>query len=78
MQLTSFSSLLPPVQVLLQVELCELFWKVQALKNVLAKSTGTSNPHNVVKATLKALSDMRDAKTVAKSRGISMSKVFNG
>ena len=48
------------------------------VKNVLAKSTGTSNPHNVVKATLKALTNMRDAKSVAQSRGISMSKVFNG
>ena len=45
---------------------------------VLAKSKGSSNPHNLVKATLKALSEMRDAKTVAQNRGISLSKVFNG
>jgi len=46
--------------------------------NVLAKSKGSSNPHNVVKATFNALSKMRDAYTVAQQRGISMDKVFNG
>ena len=45
---------------------------------VLAKSKGSSNPHNVVKATVKALMMMRDAREVARSRGIAMSKVFNG
>ena len=48
------------------------------VKDVLAKSKGSSNPHNVVKATFKALSSMRDAATVAKNRGVSLSKVFNG
>ncbi len=46
--------------------------------DVLAKSKGSSNPHNLVKATLKALSEMRDAYMVAQNRGISVSKVFNG
>jgi small subunit ribosomal protein S5 len=46
--------------------------------NVLAKSQGSSNPHNVVKATIDALSNMRDAVTVARQRGISLDKVFNG
>lgn len=46
--------------------------------NVLAKSQGSSNPHNVVKATIDALSQMRDAVTVARQRGISLDKVFNG
>lgn len=46
--------------------------------NVLAKSQGSSNPHNVVKATIDALSQMRDAVTVAKQRGITMEQVFNG
>lgn len=46
--------------------------------DVLAKSKGSSNPHNVVKATVKALTDMRDAYTIAKLRGISLDKVFNG
>ena len=46
--------------------------------NVLAKSQGSSNPHNVVKATMDALSQMRDAVAVAKQRGISVNQVFNG
>lgn len=46
--------------------------------NVLAKSKGSSNPHNVVKATFDALTNMRDAYTVAQTRGISLSQVFNG
>ena len=46
--------------------------------NVLAKSQGSSNPHNVVKATMVALSNMRDAVAVARQRGISLDKVFNG
>jgi small subunit ribosomal protein S5 len=48
------------------------------IKDVLAKSKGSSNPHNLVKATIEALSQMRDAYTVAGNRGISMNKVFNG
>ena len=48
------------------------------ITDVLAKSKGSSNPHNLVKATIKALSEVRDAYTVAGTRGIPMSKVFNG
>ena len=47
------------------------------VKDILAKSKGSSNPHNVVKATMDALLQLRDARTVATQRGISMSKVFN-
>jgi small subunit ribosomal protein S5 len=46
--------------------------------NVLAKSQGSSNPHNVVKATMDALSQMRDAVAVARQRGIELDKIFNG
>ncbi|TND09698.1 MAG: 30S ribosomal protein S5 [Bacteroidetes bacterium] len=46
--------------------------------DVLAKSKGSSNPHNVVKATMDALMNMRDALTVAQQRGVTMEKVFNG
>jgi small subunit ribosomal protein S5 len=46
--------------------------------DVLAKSKGSSNPHNVVKATIDALAKMRDAATVADQRGVSMKRVFNG
>ncbi|MCV9389009.1 30S ribosomal protein S5 [Reichenbachiella ulvae] len=46
--------------------------------DVLAKSKGSSNPHNVVKATFDALNKMRDPYTVAQQRGVELSKVFNG
>lgn len=48
------------------------------ITDVLAKSKGSSNPHNLVKATLVALSELRDAYTVAQNRGVSMEKVFKG
>ena len=48
------------------------------IKNVLAKSKGSSNPHSVVKATINALAQMRDPYTVAQIRGIELEKVFNG
>jgi small subunit ribosomal protein S5 len=52
--------------------------EIAGVHNVLAKSQGSSNPHNVVKATFDALLNLRDAYTVAKQRGISVEKVFNG
>ncbi len=48
------------------------------IKNVLAKSKGSSNPHNLVKATIGALVELRDACSIAQLRGISLKKVFNG
>ena len=48
------------------------------VQNVLAKSKGSSNPHNLVKATVEALTQMRDAYTVAGLRGVTMNQVFNG
>lgn len=48
------------------------------VKDVLAKSKGSSNPHNLVKATIQALSEMRDPLTVARHRGVSVEKVFKG
>ncbi len=46
--------------------------------DVLAKSNGSSNPHSVVKATMNALSQLRDAYEIAELRGISVNRVFNG
>lgn len=46
--------------------------------DVLSKSQGSSNPHNVVKATFDALLQLRDVRRVAEQRGISIDKVFNG
>ena len=48
------------------------------VKDVLAKSKGSSNPHNLVKATFDALLELRDANAVANQRMVSMDKVFNG
>ena len=48
------------------------------IKDVLAKSKGSSNPHNVVKATFDALLKMRAPHVVAHQRGVALSKVFNG
>lgn len=48
------------------------------ITDCLAKSKGSSNPHNLVKATINALASIRDARQVAQSRGISMEKVFRG
>jgi small subunit ribosomal protein S5 len=48
------------------------------IHDVLAKSKGSSNPHNLVKATVNALLELRDAYTVAGVRGVPMQKVFKG
>lgn len=48
------------------------------ITDVLAKSLGSANPHNVVKATVKALSMLREPTAVAKTRNLSLKKVFNG
>jgi small subunit ribosomal protein S5 len=48
------------------------------VKDILAKSKGSSNPHNVVKATLDALSRLRDVNEIARVRGISVDRVYNG
>jgi small subunit ribosomal protein S5 len=46
--------------------------------NVLAKSQGSSNPHNVIKATIDALVKLRNPYDIARSRGIKMDKIYNG
>lgn len=48
------------------------------VKNVLAKSKGSPNPHNVVKATIIALSELRDPIVISQTRGIKLERVFNG
>ncbi|MCD4663844.1 MAG: 30S ribosomal protein S5, partial [Bacteroidales bacterium] len=48
------------------------------VKDVLAKSKGSSNPHSVVKATINALTMLRDPYTIAQLRGIEVDRVFNG
>ena len=48
------------------------------ITDVLAKNLGSANPHNVVKATFKALATLREPIAVAKTRNVSLKKVFNG
>lgn len=48
------------------------------ITDVLAKSKGSSNPHNLVKATMQALLLLRDASMVAHDRGMPLERVFNG
>ena len=48
------------------------------IKDILAKSKGSTNPHNLVKATMDALISLRDVNEIAMTRGISIDKVFNG
>ena len=52
--------------------------EIAGVHNVLAKSQGSSNPHNVVKATVDALSKLRSPKEIARQRGITMVKLFQG
>ncbi len=52
--------------------------EIGGVQNVLAKSQGGSNPHNVIKATIDALSKLRNPVDVAKQRNISIEKLFNG
>lgn len=48
------------------------------ITDIIAKSKGSSNPHNLVKATFSALGELRDAYTVAQNRGVNLTKVFKG
>ena len=48
------------------------------ITDILAKSKGSSNPHNLVKATIEALCELRDPITVSQNRVVSLEKVFNG
>lgn len=48
------------------------------ITDVLAKNLGSANPHNVIKATFKALATLREPTEVAKQRSVSLKKVFQG
>lgn len=52
--------------------------EIAGVHNVLAKSMGSSNPHNVVKATIDGLTKLRSVRQVAADRNVSVEKVFNG
>ena len=46
------------------------------VKDILTKSIGSTNPHNVVKATMNALLNLKDASTIAARRGLSLTELF--
>lgn len=48
------------------------------VQDVLTKNLGSTNPHNVVKATMKALLSLEDVHTVARRRGLDVRKVLRG
>lgn len=50
--------------------------EIAGVQNVLAKSQGSSNPHNVVKATVDALKKLRSPEMIARARGLSLDQVF--
>lgn len=52
--------------------------EISGVQNVLAKSQGSSNPHNVIKATIDALLKLRSPQMISKQRGIKVSKIFEG
>lgn len=52
--------------------------ELAGVQDVLTKSMGSSNPHNTVKATIKALTTLEDINTVADRRGVSVAKVMHG
>ncbi|RPI02114.1 MAG: 30S ribosomal protein S5 [Ignavibacteriae bacterium] len=50
--------------------------EMAGVKDVLTKQMGSPNSHNVVKATMQALLNLSDAKTIAARRGISIQELF--
>jgi len=54
--------------------ICEM----AGIHNILTKSNGSSNPHNLSKATFFALKNLVSAETVARRRGLSVAQIFHG
>ena len=50
--------------------------EVAGVKDILTKSLGSNNPHNMVKATMKGLRSLRSAREFAHKRGMSISRLF--
>src|ERR1700709_467720 len=48
------------------------------ITDILAKSLGSANPHNVIKATFKALGLLREPLQVSRTRNLSLKKILNG
>ena len=52
--------------------------ELAGVQDILTKSRGSSNPHNLVKATMAALESLSDASSVSERRGITLTRVFHG
>ena len=52
--------------------------EVAGVQNVLTKSLGTTNPHNVVKATFNGFSQLMSPEKVAKARGKELKEFYDG
>ena len=50
--------------------------EVAGIRDILAKSIGSSNPHNVVKATMKGLENLDNVYSVSRKRGVKVSDLF--
>jgi small subunit ribosomal protein S5 len=50
--------------------------EIAGVQNVLAKCYGSTNPANVVRATIKALSEMQSPEDVAARRGKSVEEIL--
>lgn len=48
------------------------------IKDILTKALGSSNPHNLVKSTMRALESLEDPMTIARKRGITLAELFRG
>jgi small subunit ribosomal protein S5 len=48
------------------------------IQDILTKSLGSSNPHNVIKATVRALASLMSADGMAKKRGLSVAQIYQG
>nr|WP_185868335.1 30S ribosomal protein S5 [Blattabacterium cuenoti] len=53
-------------------------FEASGVRNILSKSRGSSNHHNLIKAAIKALSKIRDARVISKHRGVPIKQVYNG
>ncbi|MGH1364323.1 MAG: 30S ribosomal protein S5 [Calditrichia bacterium] len=53
--------------------ICEMV----GVRNILTKIMGSSNPHNVVKATVVALKKLEDPAAIARNRGLTVEELYN-